>query len=163
MIDINRLIGLVFYSDSPQKFRAIRGALLSSLPALEIDDAALVLGKFCEGIGPITAGVANSLPLDNEEHFIRELKCTVREVGLVDIDEPKVVMVISDRYSPLLQRNLQKMQSMILTSGYNIDLIAIQLSEGTATEGEVPRIFVDTPEELQREVQEILGEYDGYV
>ncbi len=158
MIDINRLFGFVFHSNSYVKFQGMRESLVQLAKHFDIDDVAVILGEFCHGIGPITAGLANATALKNGESFIEEIKDTIKEMGSIEMDEPKIIFLISDHYSKKCQRNIRKMQKMNEQFGYNIQMFILQISEGSASEEELPRIFVDDMEELQKEVKRILGE-----
>ncbi len=163
MIDINRLIGFVFYSNSYVTFQRIRESLVQMAKHFDIDDVAVILGEFCHGIGPITAGLANATALGNGEDFIEEIKATVKEIGSVEMDEPKIIFVISDHYSEKCQRNIRKMHKMNEQFGYNAQISVLQISGGSGSEKELPRIFVDDTEELVKEIKRVLGEQNANI
>ncbi len=163
MIDINRLIGFVFHSNSYVTFQRIRESLVQMAKHFDIDDVAIILGEFCHGIGPITAGLANATVLNSGEDFIDEIKATVREIGSVEVDEPKIVFIISDHYSEKCQRNIRKMQKINEQFSYNTLILVLQLSEACGSEEELPRIFVDDTEELVKEIKRVLGERNANI
>ena len=163
MIDIRRLIGFLCFSESHYKFQLMRDAMLQIAPTLDADDGAVILDQYCQGPGQITAACANLKAVANEDQFVDFIKLTVNEMGLSDADCPKVLLLVSNEFSPRCQRNIVKMQNRIESWKFDITLKALQLSGAESQADLLPRVYVNDAKELRSEIKGILESVHGNI
>ena len=93
MLDLNRLVGFVFRSDSHALFNKIKKSLLEITPKLDNDDMAVICGECFQSSGPITGAVANYANIKDDE-FIDVVKLTVKSMGEARMNCPKLIFII---------------------------------------------------------------------
>jgi len=162
MLDLNRLIGLIYHSSSPVVFKAIKDGLAEVTVSFDDDDVVVVQGDYCQGAGEATAYVANSLRLVNEADFANMTKAVVKAIGEAEINSPKVVFIISDCLSDEMDHTFDKMQRLNQVYDYESALYFLQINKhSTCRHTKSQCIVVDDVEAMVEEVQQILEELDG--
>jgi hypothetical protein len=154
MLDLNRVIGFVFYSRSSVFFRDVKQVLLPLTAGFEPDDVAIVFDDFCQGSGPITAAVANSKRLESEEDFILTIKAITKEIGAAEVNSPKHVFIISDEFGDELKRTIVKLHRINATYDYPAIIKPIQVHPSKICEdSDVKLTVVAHVDDLQKEVK----------
>jgi len=162
MLDLNRLIGLVYCSESSVTFRQIKDTLLALAPDLDDDDMVMVLGECYQGAGPVTAAIANSKNLKDGDEFVGLSKLTVKSVGEVDLNCPKLIFIISDQFGKGMQHTLRTLDRRCQLFDYEPKFHVIQMKPNTTYHSsEAPRTIVDNADDLLKELILVLEAADG--
>jgi hypothetical protein len=159
MLDMNRLFGFVFYSDSIRTHNEIKKVLVEFVLTLEPDDAAVTMGEFGQGVGLITSQLINGERSVNEADFINMSKAVCKAIGEAEINSPKYVFVISDRFSEEMAFTIYKMTTLNETYSYAPRLQFIQLNPAVTPESSDPRwLVVSDARQLKSEIERIVKE-----
>ena len=158
MLDLKRLIGVVFHSSSPVVFREIKNEWLKISPQFEADDMAVVGGEFCQGSGEITGMIANLKRCTCDTDFVIMTKSVIKAIGDAMVNNHKSVVVISDQFSPDMEQTIAKMRRLNETFNYKCNLHFIQIStHQTCEDDRFQRTFLSNASDLHDKFQEILG------
>ena len=162
MLDLNRLIGLVYHSGSPVTFRQMKDALLELTPDLDDDDMIMIRGECYQSAGPVTAAIANSKSLEDENEFVDLSKLTVQSVGEVDLNCPKLIFIISDQFGNKMEHALKTLDRRCQVFDYEPKFHVIQMKPNAVYQpSEAPRTIVDNAEDLLQELLLVLETTDG--
>lgn len=159
MLDLHRLIGFVWHSRSTVMFRKIKDRLLETMPLLDSDDVAVVIGEHCEGSAETTAAISNAKQLENEDDFINMTKAMVKSIGEVDLDSPKLVFIISDDFSKEMEHTIYKLRNINEKYSVGSQLYFIQISDTAICKDEkCQRTIVSNTKTMVEEISRVLEE-----
>jgi len=127
MLDLNRLISFVIYSPSSVRFREVKDIILELVVDFDNDDMAIIADECYQGSGPITAAVANSKRLQGVDDFVTVIKDTVKTMGDVKINCPKIVFIMTDSVTEELQWVIAKLERINSTFDYPVQIHLIEL------------------------------------
>lgn len=121
MLDINNLVGFLYYSDSALNFQFIRKELLKIVPKFSAEDMVFVQDNLYQGGGEATAGVANTLAIDNWNDFKDLIKFLVKDLGGINTDTEKNLFIISDYYNSEILRTIEQIKKINYAMDYGIN------------------------------------------
>ena len=156
MLDLNRLFGFVFYSNSIQTHNEIKQVLVEFAITLEADDAAVTMGEFGQGPGEVTAHLINGKRPANEADFSNMTKAMCKAIGEAEIDAPKFVFIVSDNFSEDMAFAIYKMIKLNENYSYAPRLQIIQLSPTAKPNSRW--LVVSNTKQLKSEIEKITKE-----
>lgn len=162
MLDLNRLVGFVYYSYSSVLFKEIKNELMKVSETFEADDVSIVQGEYCQGGGEITGVLANSKNLVNYSDFVNMLKAVIKTIGKAEINSPKIIFGIVDKLDFEIDHTFDKMEKLCCTYDYEPKLNFLVLDEHATTRNAKSKFTViHSVSDLREEISNILQVTNG--
>lgn len=129
MLDINKLIGFVMYTQKPPLLESIKTSISLITPTLDPDDAAIVQDTYVQGSGLITAAIKNYNQCIDYNSFIKTTKSLIKFIGEADLNNSKIIFVISDLFNDDMVYSLNKLTSINKRYDYPSNLHFMKIGE----------------------------------
>lgn len=147
MLDLNKIIGLVFSFKRKNNLKEVKKRIIEIATSFDKDDLIIVGDQIAKGSGEITSVIANFV----DYNPIIALRDSVKTMGLLDCMCPKSVIIIGDYFDEDFAFHLKKMIKLSLVSNYEIDFLILDMSN--KFNFEIKKITIDEMIEILRNSQ----------